>query len=119
MRIGSFRYGRYRFTVFDDGSLIRHKNITIADDGYTIERLTPDLRSVIAETHEAWMCPEHGGSAAANARLIAAAPDLFDALRVIDVAFRLAERSTPANLRRAIVDARRITARINAHDNEN
>jgi hypothetical protein len=31
---------------------------------------------------------------------------LAEALRLIDVAFRLAERSTPANLRRAIVAAR-------------
>jgi len=32
---------------------------------------------VIAEVREVWMCPEHGGSAEANARLIAKAPELL------------------------------------------
>jgi hypothetical protein len=49
---------------------------------YTIERVTPDgLRSVLADIHEASMCPEHGGTAETNAHLFAAAPDLLKALK--------------------------------------
>ena len=47
------------------------------DDAYTVERLPDDgLRSVVAEIREMWLCAEHGGSAEANARLIAKAPEM-------------------------------------------
>ena len=37
--------------------------------------------SHVARVHASWICPEHGGNVEANARLIAAAPDLLDALK--------------------------------------
>ena len=49
--------------------------------GYTIEKMDAGLRSVIAQTDEAWLCAEHGGCGVeCNTRLIAAAPELLDAL---------------------------------------
>lgn len=39
------------------------------------------LASLIARTYECSICEEHGGGAAANARLIAAAPALLAALK--------------------------------------
>lgn len=41
------------------------------------------LRSVIAHCYDTSLCPEHGGAMEANARLIAAAPDMKDGLQDI------------------------------------
>ncbi len=46
-----------------------------------------------------------------TARQIAAFPDLLAALELIDAGYRLAEKSTPANLRRTILDARAVIAK--------
>lgn len=45
-----------------------------------------ELRSHVADLHSMSLCDEHG-SLRANAALIAAAPDMFDALRAIVDAF--------------------------------
>lgn len=48
------------------------------------------LGSHIARLADAWLCDEHGGSIDANARLIAAAPDLLDALTALTRRVQLA-----------------------------
>ena len=42
-----------------------------------------DILSHIARMYDVWICDEHGGTAKANARLIAAAPELLAACRAI------------------------------------
>ena len=65
--------------------LIREMGLAL-DDGYTIERCADGLRSVVAEVREQWLCPEHGGTGAqANARLIAAAPELLATLGDVEL----------------------------------
>jgi hypothetical protein len=46
----------------------------------TIVRAGDGIATHVARLHEMWICDEHGGSVIANARLIAAAPDLLAAL---------------------------------------
>lgn len=46
----------------------------------TVEVADGGLRSKIAVICDSHLCEEHGGSIEANARLIAAAPELLDAL---------------------------------------
>lgn len=46
----------------------------------SIEKISDGIRSVIAETYYFKLAEEHGGGYSANARLIAAAPDLLAAL---------------------------------------
>ena len=53
---------------------------SVASHGDTVAVVRDGLRSKIAVTHESWLCDEHGGTTAANARLIAKAPDLKAAL---------------------------------------
>lgn len=51
---------------------------------YTVEQTDGQLRSIIAEIREAWLCPEHvgdGNQAPRIARLIAAAPEMLEALK--------------------------------------
>jgi hypothetical protein len=47
----------------------------------TVEVIRDGLRSKLAILHPSHLCDEHGGSLDANARLIAAAPDLLAALQ--------------------------------------
>jgi hypothetical protein len=47
----------------------------------TVEVIRDGLRSKLAILHPSHLCDEHGGSLDANARLIAAAPDLLAALK--------------------------------------
>jgi len=81
--------------------IIRSKGLAI-DDAYTIERLPDDgLRSVVAEIRDLWLCPEHGGSAEANARLIVEAPVMARLLqRYLDSVAHPAGAETLAVLRR-------------------
>jgi len=52
--------------------------------GSHVERHDGDgIYSRIAACYETTICEEHGGTALANARLIAAAPDLLAALRAL------------------------------------
>jgi hypothetical protein len=46
-----------------------------------VKKQTPGLSSHISicRMYDAWICDEHGGTAEANAKLIAAAPDLLNA----------------------------------------
>ena len=39
------------------------------------------LRSIVARCHDDWLCAEHPGNALDNAHLIAAAPEMLEALR--------------------------------------
>ena len=48
---------------------------------YTVEKVTGDLRSIIAGSNAACLCEEHGGDVLSNARLIASAPDLLNILK--------------------------------------
>ena len=50
---------------------------------YTVEKVTGDLRSIIAGSNAACLCEEHGGDVLSNARLIAYAPDLLEACELI------------------------------------
>ena len=50
--------------------------------GYSIEHEDETLRSIVASNWEHELCEEHGNSLP-NARLIAAAPDLIDALEAV------------------------------------
>ena len=54
---------------------------SVASHGDTVAVVRGGLRSKIAVTHKSWICDEHGGTTTANARLIAKAPDLRDALQ--------------------------------------
>ena len=47
----------------------------------SIEKTSDGIRSVIAETYYAKLADEHGGGYSANAQLIAAAPELLQALK--------------------------------------
>ena len=48
----------------------------------SIEKSENGIRSIIAETYYSKLADEHGGNYEANARLIAAAPDMLAALRI-------------------------------------
>ena len=52
---------------------------------YTVEVTGHGLRSIVADIRDNWLCEEHGGTAEANARLIAAAPALLAALKLAAV----------------------------------
>lgn len=52
----------------------------VLDQEYTVERIDEDLRSKIAVCRDFNLCPEHGGTIEGNARLIAAAPEMAEAL---------------------------------------
>ena len=58
---------------------------------YGIEKNKKGLRSIIALINDQWLCEEHG-DLVANARLIAAAPDLLEAceeaLKIPDIPMR-------------------------------
>ena len=56
--------------------------IEINDTGFRITHSDSGLRSHVATLHEAALCEEHGDTFA-NAKLIASAPDMFDALQAI------------------------------------
>jgi hypothetical protein len=56
--------------------------IEINDTGFRITHSDSGLRSHVATLHEAALCEEHGDTFA-NANLIAAAPDLLEALTTI------------------------------------
>ena len=56
------------------------------DNGLRIVYSDGELRSHVADLHSMSLCDEHG-SLRANASLIAASPDMFDALRAIVDAF--------------------------------
>ena len=60
---------------------------SVAAYGDTVAVTREGLRSKIAVTHESWICDEHGGTVAANAALIAAAPELLAALEVFSSLF--------------------------------
>ena len=47
----------------------------------TVEKTDGELRSIIARCYGVSLCDEHGGDALSNAKLIAACPDLLDALK--------------------------------------
>ena len=49
----------------------------------TVVRTGDGIATHIAKLHEQWICDEHGGSVLANARLIAAAPELLQALETL------------------------------------
>jgi hypothetical protein len=55
---------------------------SVAAYGDTVAVRREGLRSKIAVTHESWICDEHGGTVAANARLIADAPAMLEALEI-------------------------------------
>jgi len=56
--------------------------IEITDTGFRITHSDSALRSHVATLHEAALCEEHGDTFA-NAKLIASAPDMFDALQAV------------------------------------
>lgn len=55
---------------------------------YTIEVCRDGLRSVLADLLEVNMCPEHGGTALANAEFIVQAVNEYDALKTENVRLR-------------------------------
>lgn len=52
------------------------------NDSVNVEYCDDNLRSIIARVREADLCPEHG-TTEANARLIAAAPELLEELKFV------------------------------------
>lgn len=51
---------------------------------FVVRHETADgLASHVASMSPMWICDEHGGSVEANARLIAAAPELYSALQLM------------------------------------
>lgn len=80
--------------------------LEITDTGFRVIYSDSTLRSHIAALHEAALCEEHGDTFA-NARLIAAAPDLLDAL---DWALRQIEDDLDPD-HQAAFDAARSTLR--------
>ena len=50
---------------------------------YTVEKTSNGLRSIICTIYGGELCNEHGGNPEANAHLIAAAPELLEALKTI------------------------------------
>ena len=60
-----------------------HLRTIVINEEYTVEKWDSELRSKIAVCRDFNLCHEHGGSIEANARLIAAAPELLACLELI------------------------------------
>lgn len=68
--------------------------VTGGPDQLTIAHRPGDgLGSHIARLDARWLCDEHGGTIEANARLIAAAPDLLESLARVEARLTAAARA--------------------------
>src|SRR3990167_6251269 len=77
---------------------------------YTIEVCSDGLRSVLADIREVTMCPEHGGTAEANAALIVRAVNAHD--KLVDVAHSLINNNGTGAMEWAISNARALLAEL-------
>lgn len=85
-----------------------------ANERTDVIKTGPGYVSHIARLHDQWICDEHGGTAFDNARLIAAAPEMLEAL--IDAEFLMRKSGQVAgpmqdSYNRAAADMRTIIAK--------
>ena len=104
-------------TEHTPGPWIAIDRCTLAVEGgpsdWAVNRYSNGYRSYVATLFDCQLAPEHGGTVEANARLIAAAPDLLEACEAIAA---LADGQGRLNMLQVAGQARQAIAKTTGKD---